>query len=102
MIEPFLQALKSLARVERTTWNAKQHGKMPRDLATFLKPHILGIMTYLNEVLQDVQGRRSPEYKKQVVRSIGELIKKIGSPISAIAPQVRLKFWSPPPTPVLR
>lgn len=45
-------------------------------------------MTYFNEVLQEVQGKRTPAYKRQVVRSIGNLIQTIGSPISAIAPQV--------------
>jgi serine/threonine-protein kinase ATR len=60
----------------------------PRDLATFLKPHILGIMTHLNEVLQEVQGKRSPAYKRQVIRSIGVLVSEVGTPIIAIAPQV--------------
>lgn len=59
------------------------------DLATFLKPYMLGIMTRLNEVLQDVLGKKPIRFKSQVIRSIGALVLEVGHTISAIAPQVR-------------
>jgi UME (NUC010) domain len=85
------QAKRALAKVEKTVAAGPQQRSkpVPRDLATFLKPHILGIMTHLNEVLQEVQGKRSPAYKRQVIRSIGVLVSEVGTPIIAIAPQVR-------------
>ena len=39
--------------------------------------------------LMEMNGRRSPGHKKQVIRSIGKLIECIGTPVSVAAPQVR-------------
>ncbi len=43
-------------------------------LGAFLQPHILAIMTYLNEVLQEVQGKKTPAFKAMVIRSLGMVI----------------------------
>lgn len=50
---------------------------------------MLGIMSHLNEVLQDVLGKKSVRFKSQVIRSIGALVLQVGHTVSAIAPQVR-------------
>ncbi|KAF8338841.1 uncharacterized protein EI90DRAFT_2908515 [Cantharellus anzutake] len=60
----------------------------PHALRDFLQPHLLAIMTYINEVLQEMQGKKTPAYKAMVIRSLGTLIGMIGSPVTAIAPQI--------------
>ena len=48
----------------------------------------MGIVSHLNEVLQDVHGRRPLTVKKNVMRSLGALVKHVGSQITTVAPQV--------------
>lgn len=86
------QAIKALTKVEKqvaplpTQRTRSTH--VQGDLAVFLKPYMLGIMSHLNEVLQDVLGKKSIRFKSQVIRSIGALILQVGHAVSAIAPQV--------------
>lgn len=49
---------------------------------------MLALMTYLNDMLQAVQGKISISKKQKVLRSLGVLIKLIGVKIIAYAPQV--------------
>ena len=67
-------------------------GRGPRasigDLGAFLKFYMVGIISYLSEVLQDVQGKKSPAAKKQVIRSIDVLVQKVGPSMSSVSPQV--------------
>ncbi|KAF8314749.1 hypothetical protein DL93DRAFT_2155621 [Clavulina sp. PMI_390] len=81
-------ALKALERVEETIYDRKHNGKDDGNLGSFLTPHMLGIMNYLDDELMEMNGRRSPGHKRQVIRSIGKLIQIVGAPISATAPQI--------------
>ncbi|WVO23083.1 uncharacterized protein IAS62_004428 [Cryptococcus decagattii] len=47
------------------------------DLGAFLKPYMLGVISQLNDMLHDVLGKKSVEYKKKIIRSMGVLIKLI-------------------------
>ncbi|KAK2465988.1 hypothetical protein APHAL10511_001629 [Amanita phalloides] len=58
------------------------------DLGAFLKNNILGILSGINDMLQGVQGRKSLDVKRKIVRSIGSLVTFIGSSVSSVAPQV--------------
>lgn len=58
------------------------------DLGAFLKTFILGIVTGISDMLQGVQGKKTIEDKKKIVRSIGFLVTFIGGSISIVAPQV--------------
>lgn len=51
--------------------------------------HMLGIMIHTNDVLQDARGKTSIDRKKQVMRSLGVLIERVGPTCSFVAPQVR-------------
>ena len=62
------------------------------DLGVFLKPHMLGVISHLNETLHDIQGRKSAAYKCKVIRSLGALIRLVGDSMSSFSPQVRLSF----------
>jgi|SRR5712671_7609 len=54
----------------------------------FLKSHILGLISYLVDKLQGVQGRESMASKQQTLRGLGALINHVGTEISIVAPQV--------------
>lgn len=60
-------------------------------LDVFLKGHMLGLVSSMNETLQDVHGKKTTIAKRQIVRSLGALVRLIGSPISKVAPQVSVQ-----------
>jgi len=62
----------------------------PRDLGTFLKGYMLGLITDINEMLRDVQGKKTMSSKRQILRSLGKLVTHIGPAISNVAPQVSI------------
>ncbi|EPQ58953.1 hypothetical protein GLOTRDRAFT_70000 [Gloeophyllum trabeum ATCC 11539] len=57
-------------------------------LASFLNANILGLITYLNEMLQEVQGRKSAETKRHILRGLGAMIINIGPSVNNVAPQI--------------
>ncbi|KZO97981.1 hypothetical protein CALVIDRAFT_50339 [Calocera viscosa TUFC12733] len=83
-------AIEALKKLERHTFvPAKGQRHHPSsDLASFLKSHMLGVISHLNDVLHDMQGKKSHAFKQQVVRSLGSLIDLVGASISSIAPQI--------------
>jgi serine/threonine-protein kinase ATR len=50
---------------------------------------MLGIVSNLNEMLQDVHGKKSFPAKKQILRGLEVLIVQIGPDVSEVSPQVR-------------
>jgi serine/threonine-protein kinase ATR len=65
----------------------KEKGENP-DLGSFLKPHMLGIISQLNERLHDLQGKKSVEEKRKIIRSINQLIARVGQSMVSFSPQV--------------
>lgn len=61
-----------------------------QDLATFLKPHTLGVFSQLSDFLQEVKVKVSIERKQTILRSMGALARHVGKAISDYAPQVTL------------
>ena len=59
-----------------------------RDLGSFLKPWMLGVISDMNDMLQDAQGKKTIAEKRQILRSLGALVVHIGTAISNVAPQV--------------
>lgn len=49
---------------------------------------MLGVISLMNDMLQDVQGKKSIMVKKQILRGLGALVQQIGPTISNVAPQV--------------
>lgn len=58
------------------------------DLSGFLRPLMLGIISHLNDALHDLQGKKTLEFKRKIIRSLGRLIETVGHTMSAFAPQV--------------
>lgn len=54
---------------------------------------MLGIISNMNDMLQDVQGKKTVAEKRVILRSLGALIIHIGPAISNVAPQVSLIFF---------
>ncbi|TIA92820.1 hypothetical protein E3P81_01253 [Wallemia ichthyophaga] len=86
-------AMVSIDSIEDTiaeAENRKSRGKKQKYSAneSFLRNHILGIMSIISDNLNDVQGRRSVDEKSRIIRSLGVLIKKIGPGIVSVSPQV--------------
>jgi serine/threonine-protein kinase ATR len=78
--------------VQRTVFipTRGQRAPPPRTLGLFLEEHMLGVMSEIHEMLQDVQGKKTMSSKRQILRSFGSFVTYIGSAISNVAPQVRL------------
>jgi serine/threonine-protein kinase ATR len=78
-----------MKRVERIINAAgKEKKEAPVELGNFLKTHMLGLMSHINEMLQDMQGKKSVTSKRKIIKGLGALIVQIGPNISYGAPQV--------------
>lgn len=49
---------------------------------------MLGVISEINDMLQDVQGKKSVDMKRRIIRSLGALVELIGHPIHNVSPQV--------------
>ena len=78
------QANKALLRAQRTL----DGDACEPDLGRFLKPHMLGVMTHLNETLHDIRGKKSAVFKRKLIRSLGVLIGLVGDSMASYSPQV--------------
>lgn len=58
------------------------------DLGDFLKPYMLGIISNVNELLQDGRGKKTVQEKTKVIRSLGVLMKEIGVTMATFSQQV--------------
>jgi serine/threonine-protein kinase ATR len=84
------QAMRALSRLESILPSSKGRKKMPASdgVGKFLKSHILGLISYLVDKLQGVQGRETMASKQQTLRGLGALISHVGAEICIVAPQV--------------
>ncbi|EEB98563.1 hypothetical protein MPER_01906, partial [Moniliophthora perniciosa FA553] len=75
---------------------SKVHRMLKKDrqeiLGAFLKSYILGLITTINDMLQDVHGKKSIETKRMIIRSLGVLVEEVGPGISSVAPQIMATF----------
>ena len=58
------------------------------NLGVFLKPHMLGVISQLNEMLHDIQGKKTESFKRKIIRSLGVLINLVGDSMASFSPQV--------------
>lgn len=49
---------------------------------------MLGLISHINDMLQDVQGKKTPQAKQRILRSLGHLIILIGPAVTNVGPQV--------------
>ncbi|KAL6309800.1 hypothetical protein BKA93DRAFT_723405 [Sparassis latifolia] len=88
--------MQALTKIERCVSQPRNgsRGTPPENTGAFLKSYMLGIMSHLNDRLQDVQRRRSLDLKRKVLRSLGPFISLIGTAVSGIAPQIMTSLQS--------
>jgi serine/threonine-protein kinase ATR len=82
--------MRALQRLESILPSSKGRKKVttPNSVGNFLKSHILGLISYLVDKLQGIQGRETMASKQQTLRGLGALINHVGTEISIVAPQV--------------
>ncbi|KAI0353102.1 hypothetical protein OH77DRAFT_1497585 [Trametes cingulata] len=81
------QGLRKVARLLASSKSRLPSGS-DEEFAAFLKEHMLGIISSLNDMLQEVHGKQSIESKQKILRSYGEFAKQVGPAISNVAPQI--------------
>lgn len=64
----------------------------PGDLGAFLKPHMLGVLASMTELL--MAPRTAADQRRKIIRSIGKLISLVGDSMASFSPQVRLSTIS--------
>jgi serine/threonine-protein kinase ATR len=82
--------MRALHRLESVLPSSKGRKKVTTSngVGNFLKSHILGLISYLVDKLQGIQGRETMASKQQTLRGLGALIDHVGTEISIVAPQV--------------
>ncbi|ORX89906.1 hypothetical protein K493DRAFT_288711 [Basidiobolus meristosporus CBS 931.73] len=85
-----LKALAALRLVE-----SKLRNEIPQDptmsedsLSAFLRHYFLGVLSHINESINDLHRNQSAESKLKTVRSLGSLISLIGHSIYPLTPQI--------------
>ena len=62
------------------------HGK--RSDSAFLKDHMHGVVSVLNDSLQDIRYKLTVETKQAIMRGYGSFIQLVGKDINPVGPQV--------------
>ncbi|GJJ07321.1 hypothetical protein Clacol_001522 [Clathrus columnatus] len=81
-----LQAITKVAKILRI----RNHNEP----ASLLGEYLMGVVSHLNEVLQDVHGKKTIAAKQEVMRGLGALIKHVGPQTTTVAPQVMATLQS--------
>jgi serine/threonine-protein kinase ATR len=58
------------------------------DMVHLLKANLLGIVSFMTEMLQDIRGKKTTPAKRQIIRAFGALIVQVHDALPSIAPQV--------------
>ncbi|KAL5508165.1 hypothetical protein ACEPAH_5783 [Sanghuangporus vaninii] len=88
-------AVRAIRKVERTLAPSTYDRQVvAQHIGSFLKMYMLGIIALLNDILQDVQGRKTDDMKRKVLLGLNALVKEVGSSISAVAPQIMATLQS--------
>ncbi|ODO06790.1 hypothetical protein I350_04149 [Cryptococcus amylolentus CBS 6273] len=65
-----------------------------QDVGAFLKPHMAGIISQLNDMLHGALGKKTASEKCKMIRSLGELIKMAGDSMTSFSPQIMASLQS--------
>ena len=82
-----MQALSNLEEILPSSKGRKKTSSAG-GIGKFLNAHILGLISYLVDKLQGIQGRETMASKQQTLRGFGALVTHVGPEISIVAPQV--------------
>ncbi|KAF9006738.1 hypothetical protein BDQ17DRAFT_1389499 [Cyathus striatus] len=63
-----------------------------RTVTALLSPHALGLISYINDMLQGSLGKKSLEMRRTIIRSLGCLLTYLGSSVTEVAPQMMATF----------
>lgn len=85
-----LQAASAIQKVETALKTGQTHPIHAANPGIFLASQMLGIISRIIDMLQDVHGKKSLVVKKKIIRSLGALVTLIGHPVIGVASQVRL------------
>ena len=89
------QAFQTFANIaERRPGQTKANSKSSRTVNEFFEDHILGIMTYFSEVLENAQGTYPVQEKIRTLKAIAEMINLNKHRVNAALPQVRAALQS--------
>nr|XP_019011517.1 uncharacterized protein I206_03617 [Kwoniella pini CBS 10737]OCF50298.1 hypothetical protein I206_03617 [Kwoniella pini CBS 10737] len=110
MVDLIVMLIVELGDSDRGTRKAAQnalvkaslHQRKDEDVGAFLKPQMLGVISQLNDMLHDVQGKKSVEYKRKIIRSFGSLIRIAGDSMAGFSPQIMASLQSTLGIPELR
>ena len=58
------------------------------DIIDLLKSNLLGIISYVSEMLQDIRGKKTTSAKRQIIRAFGALIMQVQDALLSVASQV--------------
>lgn len=84
MRQALLKVNKHLQAKKQTTYDTADEA-----ILGMLKDNMVGIVTKLNDLLQDHEGKMSVEAKRKILRALGAFTREVGTSISNVAPQVR-------------
>ncbi|KAH9077054.1 hypothetical protein EDB83DRAFT_2504335 [Lactarius deliciosus] len=84
------KAMQALCKLEEILPSSRGRKKAPSvgGIGRSLKANILGLISYLVDKLQGVQGRETMAAKQQTLRGFGALVTHVGPEISIVAPQI--------------
>ncbi|WWD19107.1 hypothetical protein CI109_103565 [Kwoniella shandongensis] len=83
------RSVRESAKTALEKAQAQQDGRNS-DLGAFLKPLMLGVISQLNDMLHDVLGKKTVEFKRKIIRSLGALIRFVGDSMASFSPQSTL------------
>ncbi|TFK25977.1 atypical/PIKK/ATR protein kinase [Coprinopsis marcescibilis] len=81
-------AISAIRKVESALKTGSSRGSTNTNPSAFLASQMLGIISRIIDMLQDVYGKKSAVAKQKIIRSLGSLITLIGPPIHSVSSQI--------------
>ncbi|KAG8968537.1 serine/threonine-protein kinase M1 [Tulasnella sp. 419] len=82
-------ALKAVQKLQRLLAAPKSKiTTSASSLGEFLLPFCLGVLSHMNTAITNSRGINAIKQKKQIIRSLGIMIQKVGPSISVVSPQI--------------
>ncbi|KAG9317708.1 hypothetical protein JVU11DRAFT_1921 [Chiua virens] len=79
-------ALRKVGRIMSLNSGSQDNGNA--EMVHLLKTNLLGIVSYMSEMLQDIRGKKTLLAKRQIVRAFGALSVQVRDVLLNIAPQI--------------
>ncbi|KAH0840168.1 Nop14-like family-domain-containing protein [Lanmaoa asiatica] len=83
------KAVSALRKVGRImSFNPMSQDNGNAEMVHLLKTNLLGIVSYMSEMLQDIRGKKTTPAKRQIIRAFGALIVQIRDALPSVATQI--------------